>query len=60
MVVHEFLGAAIWIVGGFVIVGSIRDRRLGVNPLPLLLVAFAFQFDLMLALSRRARCHRGG
>jgi ABC-2 type transport system permease protein len=49
---HELLGAVIWIAAGFVVVQSIRERRLGISPLPVLLITFALQFDLMLALSR--------
>jgi hypothetical protein len=49
---HELLGALIWIAVVFVAVQSIRERRTGANPLPLLLIAFAIQFDLMLAFSR--------
>jgi hypothetical protein len=56
---HEVLGAAIWIAAGFVAVQSIRNRRTETNPLPALLIAFALQFDLMLALSRLGQGARG-
>ena len=50
--VHELLGAAIWIAAALVVFQSVRDRRLGTGPLPVLLILFALEFDLMLALSR--------
>jgi hypothetical protein len=52
---HEVLGAVIWIVAGFVIVQSVRSRRSQTNPLPVAIIAFALQFDLMIALSRFGR-----
>ena len=50
--VHELLGVAIWIAAALVLFQSVRERRLGTSPLPVLLIVFALQFDLMLALSR--------
>ena len=52
VVVHELLGAAICITACFVIVQTIRERRIRTDPLPLLLIVFGLLFDLMLALSR--------
>jgi hypothetical protein len=48
---YEVLGTAICVVAAFVVVQSIRERRLWTNPLPLLLIAFAVLYDLMIALS---------
>ena len=52
IVVHELLGAVICIVACWIVVQSVRKRRIQPNPLPVLLIAFAFLFDLILALSR--------
>jgi hypothetical protein len=52
---HQLLGGLICICAAFVVVQSLRERRLGVQPLPLLLIAFAVQFDLMVALGRVGR-----
>ena len=52
VVAHELLGAAICIVACWIVVQSVRKRRVQTNPLPVLLIAFAFLFDLILALSR--------
>jgi len=49
---HELLGTVVWITAGFVVVWSIRERSLRPNPLPVVLIVFALQFDLMLAVSR--------
>ncbi len=49
---HELLGTGICIVAGFVVVQSIRERRVRTSPLPVLLITFALLFDLMLALGR--------
>ncbi len=48
---YELLGIMICCGAGFVIVQSIRQRRLQTNPLPLVLITFALLFDLMLAIS---------
>jgi hypothetical protein len=49
---HEFLGAVICIVAIWTVVRSIRERAVQGNPLPVVLIAFALLFDVMLALSR--------
>ena len=51
LLVFELLGSAIILSAVYVVVQSIRDRRRGVNPLPLVLIVFAFLFDLMVAAS---------
>ena len=52
IVAHQLLGTAILVVAVFVVVQSIRERRTQTGPLPVLLIVFAVQFDLMIALSR--------
>ena len=52
VVAHELLGAAICVVACWIVAQSVRKRRVGANPLPVLLISFGFLFDLMLALSR--------
>ena len=49
---HELLGAVICVAAGYVLVQSIRQRRLRPNPLPLLLIAFGVAFDLLITESR--------
>jgi hypothetical protein len=49
---HELLGAAISIAAGYVVVKSIRERRLKVNPLPSLLIIFGVLFDMLITESR--------
>ena len=46
---QEILGTVICVVAGFVVVQSVRERRLRANPLPLVLIVFALMFDLMIA-----------
>ena len=46
----ELVGTAICVIACFVAVQSLRERRRHVSPLPLLLIAFAFLFDLMVSL----------
>lgn len=50
LLIHELLGTVLCIVAGVVIVQSIRERRSRATPLPLVLVAFALLFDVMIAL----------
>ncbi len=52
ILLHQVLGAVICIAAGYVVVQSVRERPRQPNPLPLVLVAFALMFDLILALSR--------
>jgi hypothetical protein len=49
---HQVIGAAILVAAVFVVVRSVRERRPGSHPLPVLLIVFALQFDLMVAFSR--------
>jgi len=49
---HQLLGAAMVAGAVFVVVQSLRQRRAGTHPLPVLLIVFAIQFDLMVAFSR--------
>lgn len=49
---HAALGAVIWLVAGYVIAQSVRRRRSQPNPLPVAIILFASQFDLMIAMSR--------
>jgi hypothetical protein len=48
---YELLGTVILSGAVFVLVQSIRERRAGTSPLPLVLIVFALLFDLMLATS---------
>jgi hypothetical protein len=52
LVVHELLGTVIIAVAVFVIVQVSRERRIGVVPLPLLLIVFGLLFDLMISIGR--------
>lgn len=52
LVVHEFIGAGVAVAAVFVVVQTIRERRAGVGPLPLVLIMFGILFDLMIALGR--------
>jgi len=47
--VGQFLGLVIFIVAGFVVVKSVRERR---NPLPAVLIIFALLFDFLIAIGR--------
>ena len=49
---HELLGAIILAWACFVVVQSIRERRVQSSPLPVVLIAFAVLFDLYIALGR--------
>ena len=51
LVVYELLGSVLCLASLLIVVQSIRDRRKGRNPLPLILIVFALLFDLMLAAS---------
>ena len=50
LLAYELLGGAISIAACFVIIQSIRERRMRATPLPLLLIAFGASFDFMIAL----------
>ena len=52
LLAHELVGSALCIAAAFVVVQTIRERRVRTNPLPLVLIAFALMFDAILALSR--------
>jgi hypothetical protein len=49
---HQLLGAVMIAAAVFVVVQVFRERPVRRYPLPVLLIAFALQFDLMVALSR--------
>ncbi len=49
---HQLLGAVMIAAAVFVVIQVFRERSVRVYPLPVLLIAFALQFDLMVALSR--------
>jgi hypothetical protein len=51
LAICELIGSVLCIASVFIVVQSIRDRRNGINPLPLILIVFALLFDLMLATS---------
>jgi hypothetical protein len=49
---HQLLGVALGAAAVYVVIQVFRERRLRPYPLPALLIVFALQFDLMVALSR--------
>jgi hypothetical protein len=52
LVVDELLGTVIIAVAAFVVIQTSRERRIGVAPLPLLLIVFGLLFDLMISIGR--------
>jgi len=52
---YELVGTVICLAAGYVVFRSIRERRVQVNPLPLVLIAFGVAFDLLLVESRAGR-----
>ena len=52
LAVYGILGTAVFVAAGFVVVQSIRARSTQPSPLPVVLIAYGFFFDTMIALGR--------